>query len=569
MNAIRAYRALLTNRALTRLLVGEFVSSIGDWLYLVALLVVVYARTQDPVLLGVVGATRVLPYVLLSVPAGIAADRFDRRRILIATDVARGAIMVALAYLVATDGPVEWIVGLAILATCFSTFFGPTIGAYLPTLVADERQLGPANSAWATLDNLAFALGPAIAGLLIALGGLTLAFVLNAVSFAVIAFVLAGLPSTAPIPSTSSEAGAGAGDVDVAAEPPAVEPVAAPRSAPARFPVRVVVGLGAVDVVTAFAFGGVAVLTVVLAATSYGTGEAGTGGLNAAIGVGGIIGAVVSGALVLRPGLGRVLVAGGIVTAAGLAIMGLTDAFAIALVALVVASTGSLVLEVVGTTIFQRAVPDAVRGRALGATATASMLSYSVGSLVVPILADSIGLAPVLLGSAVAVALTTIVAVALLGGPAAEPAAPDAALVARLSALPIFAGVSPAALDLAATRLRSRTVAAGERVITEGDVADRFYVGESGLYRVTQSGPGSERFIRDLPAPTAFGEIGLLRGSPRTASVTALTPGRVLELDGADFLRLVGSDAGLGPRMLDLHRGRTAEPAASPAVSAS
>ena len=66
--------------ALARLLAGEFVSGIGDWLYLVAVLVVVYAESSSPALLGIVGAARILPYVLLSVPAGIVADRFDRRR---------------------------------------------------------------------------------------------------------------------------------------------------------------------------------------------------------------------------------------------------------------------------------------------------------------------------------------------------------------------------------------------------------------------------------------------------------------------------------------------------------
>jgi hypothetical protein len=203
--------------------------------------------------------------------------------------------------------------------------------------------------------------------------------------------------------------------------------------------------------------------------------------------------------------------------------------------------------------------------------ATAATLAYALGSFVVPVLADAIGLAPMLVGSAAAVAAASLVGVALLraGGAAAEPAAPDPALVARLAALPVFAGVSAAALDLAATRLRPRPVRAGERVITEGEAADRFYVAETGVFRVTQGEPGAERFVRDLPAPTAFGEIGLLRSSPRTASVTALTDGRLLALDGADFLRLVSSDAGLGPRLLDLHRGRVADAPASSGVSAS
>src|SRR3954465_8935176 len=112
MTAFRAYRALLRNGPLARLLAGEFVSGIGDWLYLVALLIVVYQHSQDALLLGVVGAARVLPYVVLSVPAGLAADRFDRRLILIVTDTARALIMVGIAWLVATDGPIEAIVAL-------------------------------------------------------------------------------------------------------------------------------------------------------------------------------------------------------------------------------------------------------------------------------------------------------------------------------------------------------------------------------------------------------------------------------------------------------------------------
>ena len=58
-----------------------------------------------------------------------------------------------------------------------------------------------------------------------------------------------------------------------------------------------------------------------------------------------------------------------------------------------------------------------------------------------------------------------------------------------------------------------------------------------------------------MPAPTAFGEIGLLRGSPRTASVIALSDGQLYELDGQEFLRLVADEAGVGPRLLELHRG--------------
>ncbi|HYC06933.1 MAG TPA: MFS transporter, partial [Candidatus Binatia bacterium] len=208
MAVLRAYASLRADPALIRLLIGEFVSSIGDWLYLVAILVVVYERSNDATILGIVGAARVLPYVFFSVPAGYIADHYDRRLVLLSTDIARGSIMVALAILVAVDAPLVAIVGLAILATCFSSFFGPTIGAFLPTLVGDESRLGPANSAWASLDNIAFIVGPAVGGLLISASGLSLAFALNALSFAFVAVILWRLPSSSR--SSASVAGAGA-----------------------------------------------------------------------------------------------------------------------------------------------------------------------------------------------------------------------------------------------------------------------------------------------------------------------------------------------------------------------
>jgi MFS family permease len=106
VGVVGSYRQLLRNGPLARLLIGEFVSSVGDWLYLVALVVVVYRETQDPVVLGIVGAARLLPYLLLSIPAGIISDRFDRRLVLLVSDLARAACMFVLAFLVATGAPI-------------------------------------------------------------------------------------------------------------------------------------------------------------------------------------------------------------------------------------------------------------------------------------------------------------------------------------------------------------------------------------------------------------------------------------------------------------------------------
>jgi hypothetical protein len=551
LTTLRAYAALLRNGALARLLAGEFVSSIGDWLYLVALLIVVYQQSRDPILLGVVGAARILPYVLLSVPAGIVADRFDRRLVLLVTDVARGVVMLGLAWLVATDGPLVAIVGLAIVATCFSAFFGPTIGAYLPTLVRDETELGPANSAWATLDNLAFIIGPALGGLLVAASGLTLAFLLNAFSFAVIAAVLWQLPSSV-------------GEGVEQAEPANQEPGRPRVSVGTAFQTagETIFGLVAIDVVGSFTFGGLGILTVVLATDVYRSGEAATGYLNAAIGVGGLLGAIGSGPLVLRSRLGAPLLGGAVILALGLVGLGATADLGPGLVAMSLAAAGSLLVEVLSTTIFQRFVPGAVRGRLLGIIQTVTHTSYAAGSLVVPPLASLFGTGTILVALGFSVLAAGALGASLirrserLGAPA-----PIDVDLAQVAALPLFAGVPHGRLESALRAARLQPVTAGEAIIREGDPADRFYVIRDGTFEVLQGDErGAARFLREMGPDEVFGEIGLLTGKPRTASVVAKSNGSVLAMERGDFLRLVSAGPGLAPRLLDLRRGSAGVP---------
>jgi MFS family permease len=547
VDVLRTYLALLANGPLARLLAGEFVSAIGDWLYLVALLILVYERPgASPLLLGVVGAARVLPYVFLSLPAGIVADRYDRRTVLLATDIARGIIMLLMALLVAVDGPLLAIVALAILATCFSAFFGPAIGAYLPRLVRDETELGPANSAWASLDSLAFAVGPAIGGAIIVItGGLTLAFLLNAASFAVVAVVLWRLP-----PSATHARHDAARSADAPGRPR--EPVAISAGAA----LRPLLGLIVIGAVGSFVFGGLGVLTVVLATDVLHQGAAGTGALNAAIGVGGLFGAVAAGVLVLRRRLARPLLAGGAAMVFGVAALGLTASLWFAALALALACLGSSIVDIVSLTLLQRLIPDASRGRAIGTVETVSVTAYAAGSLILPIAAAPVGLAPLLGACAVACLAAIGAGIAILGPNADRPSAtsPEAG---RFVALPIFAGLSPARLEAAAIRLRPEHVPGRTVVIRQGDPADRLFFIVAGQCAVTQvpSAGGPARHLRAMGPDELFGEIGLLTGAPRSATVTATTDTDLLTLDGASFLDLVNTGPGLTSRLLDLHRG--------------
>lgn len=538
---VAAYRRLLGNGPLTRLLAGEFISSIGDWLYLVALMIIIYQRTQDAVILGIVGAARILPYVFLSVPAGIVADRYDRRLVLMATDLGRAALMLVLAWLVASDGPIEAIVGVTILATCLSTFFGPTIGAYIPSMVRTEADLGPANTVYASLDNIAYVVGPAVAAIILAISTqIWIAFLLNALTFVFVAAILWRLPPSRP--------GASVGD-GAEGKPP-------PEPFDLRTVRRPIIGLVLFSSVDAIVFGGIAVLTVVIAYDQLHGGEAATGALNSAMGVGGLLGAVAAGVLVLRRRQAPPLLLGALVMAVSVAVLGLTDSLSVSLVAMAAASGGSLLVSVVCETLFQRIVPDEVRGRALGFLGTVTVLMFAIGSLALPAAAQVVGVTPVLIVSAVAMAVAMVLTIVALG-PFATQVPADVPVKRWLTDLEIFRGLPPGRIETAERHAVVVPVTAGQVIIRQGDPADRFYVIAEGTAEVTQTpaAGGPAVVLRTMGAGEAFGEIGLLAGSRRTATVTARSAGTLVALDGESFLELVNG-AGVTFPFLEIHRGQ-------------
>ena len=558
MEALRVYRGLLANRPLTKLLLGEFISGIGDWLYIVAIFVVIYDETKSATAVGLFGAVRMIPYIVLSIPAGLVADRFDRRLVLLCSDVLRGTCMVVLFFLVGNHAPIPVIVAVAMVAASGSTFFYPAIGAYLPSLATDERQLGPANSAWASLGNVSFIIGPAIGGLLIAAGGLDAAFILNAASFIAIAFILWSLPPSIAGKTSPAAAAAAAAAAEAEVTPSIEAGTAAttPEGAPsaATIPVTPIAGLGLIQVIVGFLDGGIQALTIILAVTVLNAGEQANGYLNAAIGIGGLIGAVLSGVLVLRRRLSVPLVSGAFFTAAGVAALGIFPNLGVALVAIGISAAGSVVLDVILTTIFQRLVPDEKRGRALGFLMTANTLSGATGAFVMPIVLTVFGAAVAMTGAGIAVVIGSVVGLGMIGSAASRAVSPFEATLARMAKLPLFAGVSASRLEAALGRVRPIEVVAGQTIVRQGEPSDLFYIIETGSFTVSQiNDAGGETVLRQLGPDEVFGEIGLLNQSARTATVTADTAGRLLEMDGPDFLDLVGAGSDLRGRLLGLY----------------
>ena len=373
--------------------------------------------------------------------------------------------------------------------------------------------------------------------------------------------------TTAPAPTAPAAEGEAAAATVAEAANEAEAPAEAPRrpaaatTAPTpvtREIVRPVAGLALMEVVAGFLWGGLSVALVIFAVDRLKVGEDATGYLWAAIGVGGVVGAVASSSLVLRPSLRPALLLGSIVLAVGFVGLGFVETLPLALIALVVVAAGALVEEVARETILQRVVPDAIRGRTLGTMQTLSTMTYAAGSFAVPILFTTVGVTPILTVGGAAIALALVGTLALVGPAFQRVAGTEeaATVLGRVARLPLFAGVSPGALEVAAQRLIPVPVAAGQVVIREGDPADRFYIIEKGSFAVDQldRGTGTERRLRVMGPDEVFGELGLMHGAPRSATVTAQTDGRLLALDGPDFLDLLNAGPEISTRMLDRYR---------------
>ena len=115
-------------------------------------------------------------------------------------------------------------------------------------------------------------------------------------------------------------------------------------------------------------------------------------------------------------------------------------------------------------------------------------------------------------------------------------------------------GVSAARIDAAMRRLQANPVVAGQVVIREGEQADRFYIVQAGEFSVTQlDTEGELQTLRALGPDSVFGELGRLTAAPRSATVTAISDGVLLVLEGADFHELVGGPGARHGRLLGLY----------------
>ncbi|HET9079806.1 MAG TPA: MFS transporter [Trebonia sp.] len=408
-------RAALRHRDFRVLLAGQGLSQVGDFLYNVALIALVYQRTGSALWAGVTSAARIVPMLVAGPFGGIVADRFSRRRVMVACDLTRLALMLALALVAAWHLPVVLAPVLAALATAAAAPSLPAAAGVTPRLVPDADLPG-ANAARSVFTAAAVILGPGLGGVLLLVSP-ALAFVINAATFGVsAACVLAVRVGGAFTVTRAASAAARPGPAGPGLLRDLADGAAALRGHPAA--VRL---LGA-DMACSFVLGTESVLFV-LVARSAGLGLNGYAFMFAALGVGGLVGTALA-SRAARLSQRRVLVAA--LSAVGLSVAGVAVVhWAAALLAVAAVGGGAaLLVEIMMSTGLQRMLPREVFGRAFGLAAPASIGFIGVGSLLAPVLESALGLTGALLACAAAVLGYT--AFLALTSPRRAPVAPSA-----------------------------------------------------------------------------------------------------------------------------------------------
>jgi MFS family permease len=370
-------RAALRYPAFRGLLSALAVSQIGDWLYNLALVVLVYDRTHSAAWAGVTTAARVVPVVALGPVGGVLADRFDRRRIMIVSDVARMGLMVLLAAVAAARLPILLAPLIAATATAATAPYLPCVAAVTPRVVEDADLPG-ANAARSAVAGLGIIIGPALGGLLLLLGSPAFAFALNAVTFGLSALAVLAIRADGAFTTRRAPGQPASLFREIA------QGAAALRAHPAAL------RLVGADIMCSTLYGTQTVLLLIVS-RGLGLGAQGYGYLFAAIGVGGLLGTALAGRA-SRGSRPRLVLAGALL-AAGLPTMllAVTHWPAAAIVLTGLTGMGALLVEIMTDTGLQRMLDEDVFGRAYGLAIPASLGGIVIGSLIAPVLATAIG----------------------------------------------------------------------------------------------------------------------------------------------------------------------------------
>jgi MFS family permease len=364
----RAPYLALWHRDYRRLLVSQFFSMIGSQMQVVAINWHVYLLTRSPLALGFVGLTRVLPIIIFSLWAGVVADRRDRRLVMLAAQLGMTGVALLLAAFTYARRETVWLLyGLNMLSASAGAFDGPARQALIPRLVP-ARDLPGALSLNLSVFQAAFIGGPALAGLIIAgqagplrgasgrlpapgapidTSGLSIIYLLNAISFLAVIFALVTM-HTSGAPEKGS-------DVE--------HPFEALKSGLRFvFSTPLMVWTMGLDFLATFFSGSMSLLPI-FADQILRVGARGYGVLAAAPATGALIGSLWVSIRPLPSRQGRIFLTAVAAYGASTIVFGFSRSFFLTLLALAAVGFSDAISTVIRQTVRQLLTPDPLRGR--------------------------------------------------------------------------------------------------------------------------------------------------------------------------------------------------------------
>jgi len=396
-----SYREVIRSPTYFPLWLSQLVSSFGDTVHYITLVVLVYQITGQGAAVAVLVAAEVVPVLVLGPVAGVVIDRCSRKAVLIGADLARAALVLSLvwpqgawhAYLVAA--------GIA----AANTFFNPTVQAVIPSLTTEDQRLAANSVSWST-GRLVQIIASAIAGGLIALIGTDAAFALNAATFVVSALLIVRLV----IPAYAGQLGQ---DTKRGLDRYLGE---AREGLAYALRDRLVSRLLIVQSLASFAVGATGAMLVVLSERHLELRPAGFAWLIGAIGAGALLGPLIPNALAKDYRDARWLFVPYIVRGVGDVLIAIFTPLPVALLILFVYGVNTSTGMVVFSSTVQGAVPDRVRGRVFTLLDVSwnamRLLSLAVGAVMV----DAVGIQPLFWTGGALLAGAGILGLMLLGG---------------------------------------------------------------------------------------------------------------------------------------------------------
>lgn len=514
----RVQRAALANGDLVRHVIVHLTSTAADWAVFIGVLVYAFevggARAT-----GFASIALLVPCITAAFFTGSLAERFPPGRVRFGGLVVQVAGYGVASLAVAGDAALPIVVAASMVGVGAVTTLRTSGAVILPAIVRSTRELAVGNLWTGYSETLGALLGPLAATGLLAFGG-PAAVLAGCAGMAAIGAMVTALPHLVDPPGGGAAVDSSRGSVRRV-----IHNVRGLRSRPGVLGVLFVAGA------QYFVVGALDIIVVVAAEDRLDLGDSGPGLLLTMVGIGALVGGLVTTFLIRLERLAPVLVGAMLLVAAFAIALGSSVTVVAAFVLLPLIGVSRSVIDLVADVLLHRSAPPEILASVYAVIEIAAGMGLILGSIGAQALLAASGLEAALFGTGGFFLILVVVTLRSMRLADASATVPVVSM-SVIRRLPVFSSLPAAELETLSRSGEEVRTEPGEQIVVEGDVGDRYYAIMSGTFEVT---------VHGVPVYLAqrgqgFGEVALLASVPRTATVTSMGDGLLLAIDRTPFL---------------------------------